>query len=602
MFRKELKQELKNKIELCQSLLEKIYVDIGGNYSSLMSSLDEGLKKSREAAVQFKRYIFDSSDSVVLAVTKIESEVNTSLDQFRSLDKDAREIALNVEGSISLISNIRSEIDEVRKSTEIMQILAMKNVSDTVSVSEIQGDNSSSVNLSADSLQDKALASVEISDELFAISSHIQKDFNSISESLVQLSSTEENLCRLLEQTSDEKFEEIRIYIQDFVLFLETLEKDAAQIRRPLFSIMQNLQYQDILRQSLNHVSLFLEKIEELPDSNSNQEEHALDIYSLYEMVSEFSISIFYEARDRLNENVKDFETHTHTIAEIIRLIDEKRVRIVADHAIGKNGKKNKDSEAVSGLKKNFSKLVNNLEKSIEIEKLFDTNKSKLPEVLQKFREKNDDFDKLSKQLKRQLSGVDDEDVQQLRAAVISNFNVAFSDINRLLESLDNRIGTLSEGSNNLIDAGSQLSEKCTLLFQKNREMGANLKQSIDQLFTFIQKTQTQIVESVDSFSIFSEYFLKLIEKSYDGITALADYSKLLDESVEISREIGFEAAKTKAEILKKRDEKEWIVQNEDILELINRFTIFRHREKANKMTGTKMTGHDVGEGSISLF
>ena len=593
MHENTLRKDLTNKILVCQEIIEKIYIEIGGNYSTVMVSLENGLKSSKNFVEHFKHNIFDNNDSVIMSVSKIENKLNSSLDLFRGLDSEAKMIRFQYNENLSQISDIRNQINSVKKMAELMQMLVIKNFSKTIT-----GLNDNET-FSSDSqtLQDKALATAKLSDKLYFAGNKLQEDFANISSALVELSDTERDLCNLLEESVGVRFEETNKHIKEFVDFLEALERDALKIRGPLFSIMQNLQYQDILRQSLDHVTLFLNSIEKLTVKNLDENHHKLDVYSLYEMVSEFSISVFYEARDRLNENIKDFESHTVIITDIIKLIDENRLNMIEQYATG--NKLYSGGDSVYKLKKNFSKLVKDLVKSVEIKKIITPNKSNFSNILNKLFVKNKEFDEISNDIKRSLSNSESKNIE---SGILELFDGTYEELNSLISSLDDKVSHLSIGFESLMDAGSDLSNKCKKLSISNSDITNNLKKTMGQLFEFMNKTTIQVVESVDSFSVFSDYFFKLINKSYKSIQSLADYSAILNDSIDISSKMGSDCALKKQLIMKELGYDNWVVENSEILELINRFTLFRHRTKAKELSGVKESGIDVGEGSISLF
>jgi hypothetical protein len=120
--------------------------------------------------------------------------------------------------------------------------------------------------------------------------------YEMFTESTDKLLLNQKNLESLLKTAVDHEFPLIKQNLSKCINFFEKINAQTAKMHPLLMKIMEGLQNQDIIRQSLDHVRLSLDEIEKASSEIENNEEIVVIKKKLYELC----IYVIDEVSERL--------------------------------------------------------------------------------------------------------------------------------------------------------------------------------------------------------------------------------------------------------------------------------------------------------------
>ncbi len=143
----------------------------------------------------------------------------------------------------------------------------------------------------------------------------------------------------------------------------------------------------------------------------------------------------------------------------------------------------------------------------------------------------------------------------------------------------------------------NKYSDKVEMEMSVVQETADCIKSSYDRLMF----SKTTLADTLKNFSVYSERFLSLLDASESDILRLGMLVKVISEVKDELADVQARAETLKREVLQGMGLQEWQIKDDKLQTMIERFTIFSHKQVAGELGGFEVE-EGSREGGLTLF
>lgn len=571
-------ESLQDWIHKCQDDLEKVYCQLGERLLSLVS-LVNGL---REASVN------EVNLNPLRETRKVVNQVSELMEETGLTRKGLGQFINEFRQNLRQLRVIDQNITRIHEYSEIMELLAMNTV-----VFSVQSVKDVGFLMVADILRQNAKTSMQRIEEIVDIGRELREQFTLLEETILKLKRSES-----IKTYTEKKIRGSLSVVEDSQeYFAETtalLDEELTVIHQDLLKIVQEIQYQDIFRQSLDHILLLLQ---EEPKAMDGPEER-LDHLSYLETVCRFSIPLLEEILIRVDGSVILFQTRLEAVRSDIHHVMSKRRAFLQDN-LQKSRKRGGLLCSIGDLKSGLTELGRELIGSGKNLKNIDFSTEKAAGVLNLLREKIVELDSLiltyyniAQMGKKEMLKHND---QEFLKDSLENINKLARKMEKTGIQIHKAVSVMDEGRTPVRENIRELKEGKARLTHQLDQQGENLRVALASLLEGVKKLQEQ--NSSSAGSVRSELAEALVA-SGELKSISTDLHLILGGFRNLEQKI----IDDKECALKETGKDSWNVQNRDYKSLLDRFTIYRQKLALSQLTGVSQKDEGLKEGNIILF
>ena len=155
---------------------------------------------------------------------------------------------------------------------------------------------------------------IALSEGVTASGRFLLEFFGKLRNALAELDDFQRDFFALIDKTLRSGYEEMERELSEATTFFSALLGEARSVRDPVFRVMGEIQHQDIVRQSLQHVAISLEEARETADDPT-----------FVSAVAELSGSLVEEVVSRLDAAARSFGSDVDMVSAIVGESERKR-------------------------------------------------------------------------------------------------------------------------------------------------------------------------------------------------------------------------------------------------------------------------------------
>ncbi|MCX7655209.1 MAG: methyl-accepting chemotaxis protein [Treponemataceae bacterium] len=524
---------------------------------------------------------------------KVKEVYTTTGEDLKKVNAKSTVLYQQLQRAVNHLTNLGEKIEHIKYDADEMELVSINALTGAIK-SGVAGKGFAVI---TDELR-------RITEHTLETTRHIMQESSTTLQYLSVYNQKIQNMDRLqaelfvgLDQKIETLFFSLREPIFSISNKMKTLIEEAEKIRGPVLATMEAVQEQDILRQSLEHVFLLMQEYVQISQTNEFEQR---DIHIFQQRCLSIANSIVEDVEHRISRCIEVFRKSREAIEQILQIGEKIRSEIVRqDLSQGEQG------GVVNTLKEIYlliEKLGNQLELFIrERQQLVSMGGQilfRLSTLLTYFKKQ----DRLVERLKTVDMAARIEIAKYPILRSIKNTIISMSELIEII-SCD-----LSEAHGS-IDSFTQTTNKEITDFVQNFEGESKLlwsaKAQLENLYHELKCFSDTLIESVRHFSLFSPEFLAVTQNQKKDLKDLSLLEKkvqdlkhyLASNIVESDHTLGMKDSGEMQELHSQR-----------LREIIERFTIFAHKQVAHELAGPKtpllneeevMT---VEEGSITFF
>jgi hypothetical protein len=433
---------------------------------------------------------------------------------------------------------------------------------------------------------------IDLSEEIIRIGSDVRKIFRGFQNSMAGVENLQKDLFTDFSQKLDKSFETFFQGLKAVVTVLSDIRDRSGGVREPLFGIMHQIQQQDIIRQSIDHVIITLREMKSLNTSDSNED--VLDELSFFQSLPDLCISLLAEVKAKIASSADIFAKNSESIEETIKSVEEDYKRFSS-----MSGGRDRPFDVAFGEAKSVLEgLASDLKRSLVLKDKVSQESGNLVREVEGMEDTFRAFSTIVGRFHNINIASRIEIAKQSALASMADTVVRMSSLTDSIE--ENVNGALKSIKDFIKDTAGSVKDY-TQMFENEKKFIQSFEADIWGAFSELSAAKSDLEEIISKFSLFSDKFFILFQTTSGDVK---DLNTLVSTIERIERTLLSVKEKASSEMnsyLKRAGISEWTIRSTRLKEIIKDFTIFSHKKKAGQIGGFEVE-EGIPEGEVTFF
>ncbi len=317
--------ELVDRIDAIERETEAIYLRLGKVFKTVKSAVDASSREA-EAAIATALSYHRGGVSAETARRRTEDFIEDATRYFKKAAITEQTFLVGVEDGIKSLSMLDEIIGRIRADSEEMEIVSLN----AMTVARAAGRAFSVI---TDELKRLSGRTIHHADDLSQAGSVLLERLGALRVTLGELAQAQSSFFESAKDALEKGFTALDRDVDETARDIKALSTESANVREPISAIMQEVQLQDIIRQSLDHVRLSLRAAE--PDVASANREHidpAEERAFLLE-ISRLSAALLDDVSAQVRSSLGRFNNGIAGVNAVMSSVEANRYALVAARA-----------------------------------------------------------------------------------------------------------------------------------------------------------------------------------------------------------------------------------------------------------------------------
>ncbi|PKL09760.1 MAG: hypothetical protein CVV51_02200 [Spirochaetae bacterium HGW-Spirochaetae-7] len=567
---------LVDRIDAIERETESMYLRLGRVFQSVKGAVDASSREA-ETAIRAVLHEHHSGSSVEAAQRRSVEFIEDATRFFEKASRTEQEFMHGIESGIESLSMLDGIIDRIRDDSEEMEIVSLN----AMTVALKSGAAGRAFSVITDELKQLSGRTIRHADDLSRAGQVLLERLGTLRGALEALSATQSSFFDSAKTALESGFAALDRQVDETACAIRGLGDGASSVREPIATIMQEVQLQDIIRQSLDHVRLSLQAAEPEGVASSAEAVDPAEEAAFLGEITKLSASLLDDVAGQVHSSLERFRSGMEGVSAVMTSVEAGRKAIV-------------DGRLVAGPTEDYEAKARAFIVAKESAAIDATAISEDVRGLEsRFRE----MQSILARFKSIVTASRIETARNKALAVVSTTVIGMMELTeRLTEDVAAAGGvtrsfgkTLSTGMSDYLSGAEESLE--TL-----RTETAKLQSE----FVRIEESRRRMWKAESDFRPFSGRFAASFSEAMDSVASVES----LAQELESMRDALVSCTGASAQ----REHQASTIHSERLRAIVDRFTIFAHKQTAARITNFDSSGDAVGDassaesGDVTLF
>lgn len=581
------RDDLISRLNSLNSETESIYNALAEDFPRVLSETELSLDNA------FRTISFYSDKKLNLESNSSEKDklkilINKINDDFAEIHREDDKILKSLNDSLSYIKSLTESIDLVRKSSENMELISLNAMTYAIKA----GKSGGAFSYITEELKRISSKTIEETDSLTSRGTHARKLFSEYLIYLRELQTLQKKTIADFTARIIESGQNLDSGISGIVQSMNHILETGKTIKVPLIKIMEEIQQQDIIRQTIDHVLITLNSIEE---KDFKTDDEALDEFIFITNISELSISLLEGICRKLENSRKVFKDATSSIESIFKETESRKNDFVR--------KLNSNNQGVLSVmfcssQKKMKSLFQDLSFSIHKKERISSQTSNLFEEVERISEGFEDLENLVSKFNN-ISVASKIEIS--KQEILKQMESTVDDMDGLINSIEVNISESRDITKNFYKITRQVLDTYFLSTEKEHKFIFKYRNDINIACTRLNDEIQSIEKTLGNFRLFSDAFYQIYSETSSHLWNLDKIIAVIKQIIRKYQKIAKNARLQKDNIMISNNIENRELRNNRLQSIIKDFTIFHHKKKAADLEGFSVEG-GTDEGEITFF
>jgi hypothetical protein len=500
------------------------------------------------------------------------SAVESAAAYFAALRERDSGFLERINEGISRLGSLEEIISRVRADSEEMEIISLN----AMTVALKSGSEGKAFSVITDELKRLSSRTIWLSEGVTANGRSLLEFFDKLRSVLDELDGFQRDFFASIDQTLGSGYARLEADRSEARDFFSRLLGEARSVRDPVMRVMGEIQLQDIVRQSLQHVGISLE------EARASAFAHADDDGDLafIAAVAELSESLIADVAQKLDASAMSFGGDMDAVSGIVGRCESQRGEFLS------SCKDQRDSVDPQAFRRSCSRYLELKRSVVSMASRLNDHVSSLDKS----------FKDLAALLARFQNIVVASRIEVAKTKALAGVANTVGGMITLTERIETDVGEAMETTKGFNSLAAEAMESYASGHGGASEEGklASTLDSVERDMTSLLAARDSVREAIDAFSLYTGDFISLIGAAgaeLDKLRALDARLKLVGMSLgelrlSIKDEIGTEPSD---------------IESERMRRMVERFTIFTHKKAAGDIA--RFAVEEGGQaGEVTLF
>lgn len=482
------------------------------------------------------------------------------------------------------LEEVNSHVKDIKSDSEEMELIALN----AMVISIKSGEKGRAFSAITENLKrlstDMILYSNNLISEekqlLDSITS-VQQIFGGIVDSQKQLSSLGSNgasgISNLIEKASQP---------------LDEMKALTDSVYKPIQAAMEGIQQQDIIRQALDHVQLYLEQVVDTEEISSQASDQDLDNITFNITVLQLCERILNNVESALQKSETIFKNNWNNVTSILESVERQKNSYMANFLGDPASNPDSMLAILNSIIDKFQSMLGEFAHYQLVQKdLVRTCQN----INEKARTMYAVFENLGPVVNRLHHVRILQQIEVAKNTAISDVRDSVTDMEKLIQSANGSLDNMRALIGNFIEQiGTLLSSFTYSIAQDNAEM-ADLRNSKNAYFNSLKDAEGRLHGCIQNFSVFPTGFAKECRDVSDSLNSMEGIQSKLSSFIQELHSRSEALVQERKQAFSERQISSWTIKDPKLIDIQNKFKAFSGQDGS-----VQRDMNDVGE--ITLF
>jgi len=575
---------------------EGIYLDLANSYPQLLSELENNIRETTRHLKELSGGASSRDDNletkIISLLDNTSKLVYTIAGSFEDLYKKDEELFSSIDRGIDSLSNLEEIIVHIRQDSSEMELISLN----AMTVAIKAGNQGRGFSFITEELQKLSAQTISYTEMLTKKGKNLLDRFQHYKDHLGRVRNAQGELTHKLQKTLKDEFAQFAQGVKGSMETLSELTAKSRSVRTPLLSIMQEIQLQDLIKQSIDHVILSLEELEKYQADNTS--EAKLDELTFVKLLPDLCINVLEDVNTKIKDSMEVFEKNTDNVHAIVTEVQHQR-------DIFKGDITNEKTQTLT-LQKLFADasqrlnvLIRDIDRSMDQKKAVAAEGKSLMKEVQLLEDSLNSFSSLV----RRFHNINVASrIEVAKQSVLREMNDTVQEMTILTDKIEGDIEEALTTTRQFIETTYNNVYEYSLSFTNQRDEVDEFEFQIERSRGRLAALQDSILRVISGFSFFSESFTSMLLNTTHHLKGLQELVLDIEDIQYTLRDIEENASTRLQHTLTRMKKDDWVIHSKKLQEIIERFTIFTHKQTAGAIGGFAVEEEAAKSGEITLF
>lgn len=570
---------------------EEIFLRLAQQCPQLLSEMNAGLQRSGELVQAVERdERDDDTPGIAAEIAAARRTIEEGGDQFDRMQQTDAQFFTQLDGAIQRLSDLERQIAEIKEDSIEMELVSLN----AMTVALKAGPAGLAFSYITEELKRLSAQTIDLTDEITRRGERLRTAFAAFRESLHDARDFQQRLFAGLREKLSDSFDELRDGISTVAQTMSDIRGRSMQVETPLRTIMEEIQSQDIIKQSVDHVIISLNEVRELESIESV--EHKLDELAFFRQLPDLCGNVLDDVGDSIRRSLELFRRQADSARSIITEVEKQRDEFIA--SLTRKDQQDSLRSGFAGASALLESLLQDLDTSLKKKRGIAEQSASL---MRDVRTLEEDFRSFADLITRFHSVDIASRIEVSKQEVLQRMSGTVEQMTTLTQKIDSDVdAALAITKDFILSVSGSISSYQTVAADEERfvlDFSASMRTRYQTLFA----ANSEFSDALGGFSLFTKRFLSLFTETAADVRRL---EQLIEDIARVKQklaEIKVAAERQMEPLLREVGRSEWSVGSERLQRMIERFTIFTHKKRAGELGGFVVEqGADSGE--FTLF
>ncbi|MFP4384831.1 MAG: hypothetical protein ACLFSE_12365 [Spirochaetia bacterium] len=569
---------------------EKIYLRFGEEFPALQEEMERSLAKSASFTDGKNRDTNTGKKEQIENVIRETSQaIETGIETFSKMSSRDKQLFSELDQGISHLGSLEQMINNIKEDTIEMELISLN----AMTVALKAGQAGRAFSYITDELQRLSARTRTLTESISRRGDGLLEIFKEYRQKVGDIREFQDRLSEEFREKLVSSFESFKAGVDNTVSALSAISSGSREIRKPLTKVMEEIQLQDIIRQSIDHVILSLQEFKDIEDDAST--EMVLDELSFLELLPDLCTVLLDDIKQNILRSLEIFRKNVKEAEDIIQNAEKERQKFIT--SVSENGDAELDRSFDQSTQM-IAKLIEDLEQSISLKEDLSTRSRFLIKEVFSLEE---DFQTFTTIINRFHSIDVASRIEVAKQEVLQQMTGTVEEMTDLTSKIENDVTEALTATKEFIQGINKTVMDFSGRFQQDESFVSTFQTQIKGHYQSLFDSRDALSQRIAGFSVFTGKFLTLFETTTQNLSDLEILLSDIDMIKEKLMKVKEQARRHKEPILNQLGKNQWDISNNKLRDIIKRFTIFTHKKTAGELGGFNVE-EGASAGEITFF
>ncbi len=598
-------ENLHVRAELSQSLhkligdSEDIFLSFAHEYPKLLKEAEESLSATKHILACFQDSTLpgcvdtdqgSGDENLVATLEESKTIIHQTIQSLTVMEENDARLFSELEQGIQSLSGLDDKIAHIKEDSIEMEIISLN----AMTVALKAGNSGRAFSYITEELKRLSTRIIELTEEVTENGSVITSRFSDLQSAMGKLQSFQKEIFDTVNTTLMAHFEALNQGLTNTIQHLSQLNSEAQEVKKPLSKIMELTQTQDIIRQSLEHVIISVEELQQIEGLDSPED--LLDEMTFFTLMPQLCNAVLEEVESQIKTSKTSIRNHILEAESLIQKLDRNRDLVVHTFLEGEG-----QADLNSLHRKTAQSLVSMTWKLQEIITRKHSLGSFTLALLKEIQSLHRSFTQFNTLITRFKTIDIASRIEIAKNEILSQMISTVDEMTELTLRISSHVDTsftltsdfLRSSKDTIFQVRDQFATEETLVRKQEKLLNKKLKE--------LETGKNNLGQLIQNYSVFSGGFRNLFTTSNNKFDHLAGLLTQISHIRTLLNNIQEEAESARDELLKQENLETWTLRSHKLQQIIQRFTIFSHKKVAGSLAGFEVED-GVASGEVTLF